>query len=289
MHAYLAELEIEERKNERKSLVITTIIFIILLLLSFLWTAWRQRVPPPGEEYEVLGAIDFGDYSEGSRQVNNFEPPAPDPAETQQAAPEPEPEVQDNEPTPAPEPVETQPDPSPVTVNETPTPKPEPVKPKPKPEKPKEEKKEQPKVEKPAESTSSKPVETPATKPSDKESGSNHGKAESGTGNSGTPNVKVLDPDGLYSFGTGTGGGLNGRSPVALPKPSYTSQEEGEVEFKFVIAPNGSVVHVFPPITSKLSLKQAGIAAIKRWKFSPLPPGQSGNQTVKVTIKFKLK
>ncbi len=293
MYAYLEQLEAEERLHSRISAISTAVLMLLLLLISMLWTAYRQNVPPPGEEYEVLGAIDFGNYTSGSRQVNNFEPPKENPAETPPPAPqEQQEETHESEPEPTPDPVETQPTPSPVTVPETPpdpkpTPKPEPKKPTPKP---KPEVKEKVKVEKPSESTSSKPSETPSSKPSKQEAGSNQGKESSGTGNQGTPNVKVLDPNGLYSFGTGAGGGLNGRSPLRLSPPKYTSQEEGEIQFQFTIAPNGSVVYVKPlGVVRQLALKNAGIAAIKGWKFSPLPPGQSGNQTVRVTIKFKLK
>lgn len=293
MYAYLAELEAEERRHQRISAIITAAVMILLLLFSLLWTAWRQTVPPPGEEYEVLGAIDFGNYESGSRQVNNFEPPTPDPAETPPPAPpEPQEEVQESLPEPIPDPVETQPEPSPVTVPESvpdPKPKPEPVKPTPPKPKPQPQP-EKPQPEQPAETTSSQSSETPSNQPTDKPAGSNQGNESSGTGNQGTPSAKVLDPQGLYSFGTGTGGGLQGRSPLDLPYPKYNVQEEGDIQFQFVIGPDGRVLYVKPVgVVRQLGLKDAGIDAIKRWRFSALPPGQSGNQTVRVTIKFRLK
>jgi len=292
MHAYLAELEAEERRNQRISAILTALIMVIFFIISLIWTAWRQEVPPPGEEYEVLGAIDFGNYQSGSRQVNNFEKPVEDPAETPPPPkPTPQEEVAEPEPAPAPEPVETQPDPSPVTVPESPPEvKPEPKPTEPEPPKPKPKPKEETKPEKPAESSNTTPAETPATKPSDKEPGSNHGNNDSGTGNQGQDKVKVLDPQGLYSFGTGTGGGLQGRSPLDLAYPEYNVQEEGDIQFEFIIAPDGRVVHVKPVgVVRQLGLKNAGIAAIKKWRFSPLPPGQTQNQRVRVTIKFRLK
>lgn len=288
------ELIAQERRHEVISGISTAAIVILLLLLSLLWTAYRQRVPPPGEkQYEMLGAIDFGDYRNGSKRVNNFQKAVENPAPTPQpqtAQPVQEAEVADQNPTPTP-PVVTK-APSPVTQPEPPKVK----QPDPKPNPPKT-------VTPPKEET--KPETTNNTNTStntqeqpeltfnntNSESGSNHGTNDSGTGNAGTPNVKTLDPNGLYSFGTGSGGGLQGRSPLALPEPRYNVQEEGELQFEFVIEPNGSVSYVkLVGVTSSLGLKQAGIDAIKRWRFSELKPGQAQTrQTVRVTIKFKLK
>ncbi|MEZ4825823.1 MAG: TonB family protein [Bacteroidia bacterium] len=288
------ELVAEERKNEIISGISTTIIIVVLLLLTLLWTAYRNRVPPPGEkEYEVLGAIDFGDYKNGSKRVNNFQPSVPDPAPAppQTAKPVQQPVVAEPAPTPKP-PVVTK-APSPVTQPEPPKVK----QPDPKPTPPKTA---TPTTEPPKPET--KPSPTPTNTNSQEkpeltfnnntgQTGSNHGTSESGTGNAGTPNVKVLDPNGLYSFGTGSGGGLEGRAPLSLKEPQYSVQEEGELQFEFIIEPNGSVSYVkLVGVTNKPGLRDAGINAIKQWRFSALQPGQSQQrQTVRVTIKFRLK
>jgi TonB family protein len=75
---------------------------------------------------------------------------------------------------------------------------------------------------------------------------------------------------------------------VALPYPSYSVQEEGTLEFEFVIDPQGNVQYVkLVGVTDKIGLKEAGISAISRWKFTPSPG--AGPQRVRVKIKFKLK
>lgn len=289
---FAQKIEREERRNQRISGIITTTLMLLLLLISFLWTAYRNRVPPPGaKEYEVLGAIDFGDYKNGSRSVNNFEKAVENPVEAPKAAskPVPQAEVADKNPPPvkevvteAPSPV-SQPQPQ-VEPDPTPNPSPPQTVTEPKPE--------------PVPETKNNTSDAPEPSidddllydPNEGTTGSNHGDAESGTGNAGTPDVKVLDPDGLYSFGTGTGGGLKGRSPLDLPQPKYTVQEEGELKFEFLIKPDGTVAYAkLVGVTDKLGLKQAGIAAIMKWRFSKAPPGSSGNQRVQVTIKFQLK
>lgn len=100
------------------------------------------------------------------------------------------------------------------------------------------------------------------------------------------PNVKTLDPNGIYAFGTGTNG-LQGRGILSLPYPDYTSQEEGILEFTFKIEPDGRVSYARCAPTTKTGIKNAGIVAIKKWRFAPQPAGEA--QMVKVKIMFKLK
>ncbi|MEM8888573.1 MAG: hypothetical protein AAGD28_11375 [Bacteroidota bacterium] len=279
------ELLAQERKNIRVSAVTTTAIMVILALLCLIFTAYRNRVPPPGKKYEVLGAIDFGDMREGSKNVNTRERSVPDPVENPTPKPTPpQPTPQPVEAAPTPPPRVTTPKPTPVAVPDPPVKKPEPV--------------EQPKVEKPQEpkptpkptNTQTKPTETkPADKPStntdSRPSGSNDGSADSGTGNKGTPNTTVLNKDGLYSFGEGIGGS-NGRGILSIRDPDYKCQEEGTLTFKFQIMPNGSVGRVFRPISNKRCLVQIGMAAIRGWKFTSSPG--AGVLETNVTIRFKL-
>lgn len=291
---FTPELEAEERKNQMISAVATTVIMIILLLLSLVWKAYRERIPPPGGDYEMLGAIDFGNYKQGSRQVNNFERPVEDPAET------PQPEAA--RPIETPQVAETTPQPVKEVTTEAPSPVTQPLPPKevkndpiPKPTttvKPAEPKKEPTETQNDTgtSNNSSQPTTEP-TKPSDKPSGSNHGTDASGTGNSGTPDVKTLDPSGLYTFGSGGDGGLKGRSPVSLPYPVYNVQEEGELTFEFLIDRAGNVAHVkLIGLTDKPGLKKAGMDAIKNWRFTSVSSGQGADLTpVRVKIRFKLK
>lgn len=286
---YAPEIEAQERRHERISAIITTVIVIVLLLISLMWRAFRMRVPPPGDkDYEMVGAIDFGDYSQGSRSVNNFQEavPEPTPAPNQSSsaseaeaspasssssasnemtqpdiAPVSQPEAQ---PAPTPDPAPSEPSPNPPTSDPSPTPS-------------------------PSEESSSQPTQQ---QDEDLEfdisgGGSNQGDAETGTGNQGTPDVQVLDPGGLYSFAEGSEGGLEGRRPLSLPNPSYTSQQEGELTFEFVIAPDGSVSYVKALPNNKPDLANAGKAAIRRWRFNSKPG--AAPQRVRVTIKFKLR
>ena len=293
------QLEAQERKYARRAALLTLLFLFVGSFGVLLYDLVRDDLPPPGvEEYEVLGSIDFGNYKPGSRQVNNFQPPVPDPVEQQQEVqetveqPQPEPEAAQPDPAPpaetaptptpqvtssepqevkAPDPVVTQPDPKPTTPATT-TPKPT----------------TKPTTNNNSSSTTTQPSTTkPTTSPSSSTSGSNHGNEESGTGNAGTPDVKTLDPNGLYSFGSGSGG-LKGRGVLKLGDPVYTAQQEGILEFKFRIEPNGTVSYATTTgPTTKTALKAAGIAAIKKWRFTAVNSGQAQWVTVKITFRLK--
>jgi outer membrane biosynthesis protein TonB len=288
---YAPEIEAQERRNERISAMITAAIMALLLLFSLFWQAFRMRVPPPGvKEYEVVGSIDFGNYKSGSRQVNNFQEAVanPTPAPTQSSSTSSANQAPATS-SPAPSNEVTQPDLSPVSQPApTPTSTPQPT---------------------PAPTTPTKPSPTPTPKPSPSPSesnssstsqkpteelefdlnsgGSNQGDSDSDVGNSGTPDVQVLDPKGLYSFAEGGEGGLEGRRPLSLPNPGYNSQEEGELTFEFVIISDGSVSYVKALPNNKPDLAEAGKAAIRKWRFNNKPGAPS--QKVRVTIKFKLR
>lgn len=250
-----------------------------------------------------MGRPDFGDENEGNRDINNFDksvenptPPAPNAAApAQPAAPTPTSTTADkgeskaltsNEDSPVSvpdkakdtkkddkKPVTPQPD-KPKTPVTTPPTKPVDTKP-------------QPTNNTPSTSTNTKPSTTPAA-PS---GGANSGKG-GGVGNAGSPDIKNLDPEGMYDFGAGAGGGgggLKGRKPISLPKPKYDAQQEGKVTFDFRVDRNGDVVYaraVAPH--SKLALEKAGEEAIKNgWKFSKVNSDEE--QMLRVTITFKLK
>ncbi|MFK7971035.1 MAG: TonB family protein [Bacteroidia bacterium] len=287
----LTEVLAQEKRHQRTSLIITAVIVLLFIVLGLLWSGNFSLLPPPGEEaYEVVGAVDFGDGKMGSRDVNTKQEavpdPTPDPAPAKPApSTQPEPTPQPTPPKPAADPVVTQTDPTPVT-----TPKPDP-KPKPKPT-----------------TTTPKPTQTkPNTKPDDgkasqevktdpkpnttpKPGGSNQGDANTGTGNAGTPAAEI-NPNFQFSFNPGGGGGGGARRPIALGNPVYNTQQEAKLKFEFVIAPNGRVATVkLVGLTNKLDLKRAGINAIRKWRFDPIPSNQpQNNQTAQVEITFKLK
>jgi TonB family protein len=272
-------------------MIITGLIVALLLVIGLIWSGRFSLVTPPGvEEYDVVGAVDFGDNQMGSRDVNTKEEAVPDP--TPDPAPAKPAPAAETQPSPSPskpkaDPVVTQPDPSPVT-----TPKPDP----------------KPTNTKPT-TTTTKPTETkPPTKPDDgkeeekveakpsdnttaKPGGSNQGDANTGTGNAGVPDAPIDDRF-KFSFNPGGGGSGGFRRPVSLPYPVYNTQEEAKMKFEFVIGPDGRVktVKLLGGLTDKLNLKRAGIDAIRKWRFEPKPSNQpQTNQTAQVEITFKLK
>ncbi|WNJ16550.1 energy transducer TonB [Pontibacter sp. G13] len=278
------EIFIQERRNERISAAITTVIMVVLLLLAMLWIGQMSRtMTVEMKEYEAVAAFDFGDYTNGSRNVNNYQKPTPTPQETptQEAAPS-QAEVSETNPSQtehitseAPSDV-VEPDP-PVVDDPTPDP---------------------PKTVTP---TETQPTETDNSnqqqqqtldddllyEASDSPSGSNQGTNDSGTGNQGSTDLKKLDPKGMYDFGSGSDNGLNGRQGLSLGYPNYDCQEEGQVTFEFYVRTDGSVSSVKTVgVVNTPCLKRRGIEAIRKWKFSKV----SGNreQRLRVTIRFKL-
>ena len=284
----LTEVLAEEKRDQRISMAITAAIVLLMIIAGIFWSGHFSLMPPPGEEeFEVVGAVDFGDGRMGSRDVNTKDEPVPDPTENPaEAKPapveQPTPTPQPTPPKPAADPVVTQTDPSPVS-----TPKPDP---KPKP------------------NTTPKPTETkPSTKPDDgkakeevkadpkpnadpKPGGSNQGDANTGTGNAGIPDAPIDDRF-KFNFNPGGGGGGGFRAPISLPYPKYTTQEEAKLTFEFVIGADGLVKTVkLVGLTNQVGLKRAGIDAIRKWKFSKIPSNKpQGTQTARVDITFKLK
>ncbi len=284
---YAPELEAQEKRHERISGTVTLVAILLFLAALFIQHYIRDRVPPIGEkEYEVVGAIDFGDYNVGSRNVNNFEPAVENPTPSQAPS---QPAASNSSSNPAPSNNITTPDVSPVSEPSAPTPQPA------TPSPPRTEPQPDPQPSESTTSTSTNNQTQPQEEEEDLEfefeTGSNHGDAESGTGNSGTPAAETLDPAGLFSWENGSGSGPAGRSAISLPYPTYDSQEEGRITFELAIRPDGGVSYVKAVgIVTNQSLKQAGIDAIRRWRFSSLPPGApQSTQRVRVTITFKLR
>ncbi len=93
-----------------------------------------------------------------------------------------------------------------------------------------------------------------------------------------------IDPESIYSGPNG----LRGRGIYSLPYPEFPTDTEGILEFRFKIEPDGSVSYASTTgPTSKTSLKAAGIAAIKKWKFAPVEDVPAQWATVKITFRIK--
>ncbi len=263
----------EYQKIKQKSASITITFGLLLLIISFVWTFVETTDPPL---FEVLsegsGSVDFGNWVEGSGNVNNFEEPSPTPGEGKPKLSQETQTVSANE---------QQTLSSQAEENEVTTP---PVKEK------KEVKKEKIKstqIDKPKEiDKHNNNVSNTTTNNSNQSVGSNHGNSNQ-IGNRGRDDVKILDNDGLYTFGSGEEG-LQGRKPISLPKPVYEVEAEAKITYEFTIAPDGSVKNVKAlTLSSNADLKNAGIKAIYKWKFEPIEENKI--QKTKVTITFKLR
>lgn len=266
----------EEAKDKRTSGIITGVVVLIILIISMFWKAFSGPVPPiEDEQFISTGRIDFGNWTNGSSDVNNFQDPSPNPSEQPKSTEQPK-EVE-NQPK---ETVSqaTEKIASPDSKSETTVPK----------------------VDKPTnEDNSTKANQTPEKDPNEnrkpseesmfeltedgEDGGSNHGDGDD-VGNRGRPDTRVLDPDGLFSWGNG-GDGLGGRYPIDLPKPVYNSAQDALLTFKFEIRPDGSVGRIIDPMTEYDELIEAGKKAIRKWKFNQVPSNAKPTWT-KVTIKF---
>lgn len=276
MNASSLETQIaqEEQKNAKKSILITAAVFIIAALFLLVWNALLSPVVPIEEElYVTTGRIDFGNWTEGSSNVNNFQDPSPNPSDNPKSQTTPM-ETQPREAVSQPTQVigsENANTPNEITktnsetVNDNPSKTP---------------------------TNTQNPTKTPTTPTKesqfemseDEDGGSNHGNGDQ-TGNRGRDDTRVLDPKGAYSWGDGGDGNLNGRTPISLPQPKYETQADAKLTFEITIAPNGSVKYVKAPMTTYNELADAGKEALYKWKFNDI--GQSGqDQKIKVTIKF---
>lgn len=262
----------DSQRIKTKSAIITITFALLLLLISLVWTFVQTTDPPL---FEVLsegsGGVDFGNWVEGSGDINNFKNPSPNPEEGKNAENERVTSSINDEQTP----LSGQSEESEVTSP--------PVK----------EEKEIKKKDKNL-TTSEKQKEivknansnSQAHSTNSHSSGSNHGNSDQ-VGNRGRDDVKILDNEGLYAFGSGDEG-LKGRRPISLPKPVYEVEAEAKITYEFTIAPDGSVKNVKAvTLGSNAELKNAGIKAIYKWKFEPIEENKF--QKTKVTITFKLK
>lgn len=126
---------------------------------------------------------------------------------------------------------------------------------------------------------------------SSSESG-NQGTSAAGSGNQGVPNG---DPNSTNTSGGGQGYGnfsLDGRNVAgALPKPTYSIQEEGIVVVRIVVNPKGSVVSASVNLqgttTDSPTLRSAALSAAKSARFNDITGTQ--NQSGTITYRFRLR
>ena len=261
-------------KNRVKG-VTGTILFHVVLLMLFLFFGLSTPLPLPGEEGVE---VNLGTSDEGAGFIQKEQA-----AQTQTPVPVPEPPAEDNEE------ILTQ------EVEETPA-----------IEEVMEEEKEQEKEkgpvpleeniieEKPEEIPPEEPKVNPRAlykgkKPSDSE-GSNEGT----TNQSGDQGQENGDPEAANHTGPGGAGhgvsySLGGRGALALPKPAYTSQEQGKVVVTIWVNNKGKVVKAVTGAKgtniSDAQLRQLAREAALRSLFTP-DPNAPDEQKGTITYNF---
>jgi len=126
---------------------------------------------------------------------------------------------------------------------------------------------------------------------------SNSSKSEGVAGGEGNQGKADGDPNSNQYTGNGKGSGgigysLNGRKPKGLPKPAYTSNEQGIVVVKIVVDRNGRVTAAIPGVKGSTTLDTALLEAAKQaalnTKFDKNEKAPS-KQTGTITYHFVLK
>ena len=239
----------EQQKIRIQSAVITTIITLLIFILAWLWIVERDTIPPKDENpYEVVGRIDFGNFTSGSDNKNTFEEVGVQ-QETQPT----------HQTSPQTEEVITTPEPAPTSQN----------------------------ASEETSTQQTQPQEEIDPEALFELGESNEGENETGLGNEGTPDSPVLDPKGLYQFGNGKNG-LQGRIPLSLPQPEYTVDKETRITYEFVISPAGNVISVKPiTYSTATELINAGKRAIYKWKFNRINSNKNQTARVTITFKLK--
>lgn len=251
LQSYLKDIESEEKGIRRKSILFTLLILVLIGVLTWFWIAMLAMLPPPEEkEYEIVGAIDFGDLTEGSEEVNTFEPVAeeanPNPATQTQTTPT------EQITTPTEEVITTQ-QPAETQVAAVPEKK-------------------------------KKVIDW-----SMKSGGANDGKSNQ-AGNKGSPDAKELNPDGMFAFGDGSEGLQGRRILAQPKPDYSTQEDSRITYKIRIAPDGRVVEVIPVTISSAFSLTQAGKDALRKWKFNDISanPGAK-DQTIKVTITFKLR
>ncbi|MBP5782660.1 MAG: hypothetical protein J6W04_03885 [Bacteroidales bacterium] len=251
-----------EKKTKTTALAVTILVHVGVLIFCLL-SAFVTPLPLPGEEgVEVR----FG-YSDAGAANDYFVNPAP-------AQPDEEVSKDDNKL------ITSQSEDEPYIPEEKDDDK----------DKKENEKQEIPEVGKP------EPVVNPnalykGSKSNSNNSGNSGTSGQSGTGGSEYGNPDSDNLNGLGGSGNGTSFSLEGRSPIGgIPKPEYTSQEQGTIVVEIIVDKKGKVVEATAgvrgtTITDQNLWKKAYEAAM-RTKFSAKPDA-SERQKGTITYNFR--
>lgn len=103
-------------------------------------------------------------------------------------------------------------------------------------------------------------------------------------------------PDGVPDTdASGMTGALASRQALYAPNPAYPPElerlgDEGRVRVRLTVAPDGTVSAIALAAPSgRAAFDRAALAAVRRWRFAPLPEGETGLQTGTMTIRFFLR
>ena len=104
----------------------------------------------------------------------------------------------------------------------------------------------------------------------------------------GSPKAKSIDTKGLFSFGDGGSGGLNGRQLLDFQLAKYNVPKDSRLVVEFIIGTDGRVKRVLYPIGADQDLFRIAEKTIKSFRFNQVDDIQ-GTQKTKVTLIFKRK
>lgn len=248
----------EEKKPKIISAAVTALfmLLVVVVCMSFGYDPPNPPIPEEGVEVNV-GDADFGsgDNPQPSSEQSGYVPPAAhDHVSTQQT----------EETTPMP----SNQNPSPVSSNQT--------------------------TEQPTQQPATPEVNQRALFPGRRNNGGNGDGSQgvtTGQGNQGKPGGSESSSN--YD-GNGGGNGtysLAGRTNVTLPKPSYSSNQQGKIVVKIVVDQQGRVIRAEAPaqgstIANSAMVEQARQAALKaRFNADPKAPEE---QTGTITYIYKI-
>lgn len=235
-----------------------TIIFHVLLLLAILMMALKTPLPLPGEEGVE---VDLGYYDEGTGLVQPEEQPAAESEQAPSQPPEPQPEEE----------FATQ------DVEEVPIIKPKEVAPaeQVRPEELEDQSSEE--EEQPEEQQSVVDPRALYKGPSGTSATSGSQGVTGSAGDQGKPDgtANANNYEGAGGTGDGISYSLSGRQAKHLPKPAYSSEEQGRIVVTIWVNRSGDVVRAEPgargTTIADLTLRNQTRDAALRAKFSPSP------------------
>jgi protein TonB len=242
----------------------TSLAVHIGLLLMFTVMTVASDPPPFGFVEVTMGEISPGQPAEQAvEQRQAPQPPQPESeSEVQEEQPE-EPQAEEQTPVELPDEEET---PDDEVINE-----------------PEEEETVQPEPEEeePEATPESQPEEPVEEEPQPLGQGDPSGTSGSPTSDEGSGNTE--DRTAPFSIE-----GLN-RDPQRAPLPDYPEQVNAVIRVEVWVSPDGRIVRMRPQRKANAELEQAVFRALRRWKFSELPPGvPQEEQNGTITFRFRL-